>query len=671
MKEILFGAAYYAEYMPYNRIKEDLKMMRDAGMNVIRIAESTWSVMEPKEGVFDFSYIDAVLDEAEATGMYVIIGTPTYAVPSWLVRKEPDIMVTSKEGQAIYGHRQIMNILNPVYRERSEIMIRALLTHTAKRACVIGFQIDNETKHYGNFGKQIQELFREYMKEKFVTTEAFNKAFYLNYWSNSIADWEDFPDMRGCCNGGLASEFAEFQRKTAAEFLFWQADLVKEYKREEQFITHNLDFEWKKFGAQIAQDGYSYGIQPDINHYEVAKCLTLAGTDIYHPTKDCLTGAEIAFGGDAIRTLKDQSYLVLECQAQAFKYWTPYPGQLRLHAYSHLASGACGAMYWNWHSIHNGYETYWKGVLSHDLQPNPVYEEAAVIGHEWKERQEKFLLKKKKNQVALLVDAHSLDAMKWYPVDKALSYNDIVRWMYDSLYEINLECDIVDARMALEQGFDKYKMVVAPGLYSAKEELLKQLDAFVAKGGMLVAGFRSFVADEYLSVYPDIQPHLLHKCLGMHYHQFTEPGTAKLLHREVKYHAELLVTDTAKTIAMYEHKYWGEYAGITRNEYGSGVAYYIGCYTEKATLKELFQKAAEDVEIEFPGEKEVYQWPVIIRSGENPCGHKIHYILHYADQEKEILCPYENAIDLLTGKIYEKGTPLVLKEWDVKILEES
>ena len=85
--------------------------------------------------------------------------------------------------------------------------------------------------------------------------------------------------------------------------------------------------------------------------------MDLAGTDIYFHTQDQLTGAEAAFGGDSIRCLKDDNYLVLESQAQAFKYWTPYPGQLKLHAYSHLASGALGELYWNWHSIHNGYET--------------------------------------------------------------------------------------------------------------------------------------------------------------------------------------------------------------------------------------------------------------------------------------------------------------------------
>ena len=459
---LLFGTAYYPEYMPYERTDQDIAMMKAAGMNTVRIAESTWSTLEPAEGIFDFSYIDRVLEKTEKAGMLVIVGTPTYAVPAWLVRKDPDIMAETSEGREKYGHRQIFDLLNPTFRKHAEIVIRKLAAHTAGHKNVTGFQIDNETKHYDNMGRRMQAGFRQYLKEKFVTTERLNEAFGLAYWSNSIHDWEDFPDMRGCINGGLMAEFEKYRRKIAADYLAWQAQIIREYKREDQFITHNLDFEWKKFGADIAQDGYSYGVQPDISHYEASKCLTLSGTDIYHPTQDELTGAEIAFGGDSIRSLKDDNYLVLECQAQAFKYWTPYPGQLRLHAYSHLASGAGGLLYWNWHSIHSGYETYWKGILSHDMGTNPAYEEVCRTGQEWKRIGAALCSMKKDNRTALVVDNHSLSAFKWFPIDKDLTYNDVVRWMYDSLYEMNIECDIVDIN-ALEP--DRYDMIVTPALY--------------------------------------------------------------------------------------------------------------------------------------------------------------------------------------------------------------
>ena len=612
---LLFGTAYYPEYMPYERTDQDIAMMKAAGMNTVRIAESTWSTLEPAEGIFD--------------------------------------------------------LLNPTFRKHAEIVIRKLAAHTAGHKNVTGFQIDNETKHYDNMGRRMQAGFRQYLKEKFVTTERLNEAFGLAYWSNSIHDWEDFPDMRGCINGGLMAEFEKYRRKIAADYLAWQAQIIREYKREDQFITHNLDFEWKKFGADIAQDGYSYGVQPDISHYEASKCLTLSGTDIYHPTQDELTGAEIAFGGDSIRSLKDDNYLVLECQAQAFKYWTPYPGQLRLHAYSHLASGAGGLLYWNWHSIHSGYETYWKGILSHDMGTNPAYEEVCRTGQEWKRIGAVLCSMKKDNRTALVVDNHSLSAFKWFPIDKDLTYNDVVRWMYDSLYEMNIECDIVDIN-ALEP--DRYDMIVTPALYCISEKMLKKLDAFVKNGGVLVSSFKSFVADECVRVYADTQPHLLQECFGMSCNQYTEPGRTKLMGRQAKYIAELLKPQEsagAESLAIYEHKYWSAYAGITRHEYGRGCAYYAGCYTDKEILKEVYKKAAVDAKIAVPA----FSWPVIMRSGVIPstsdgADRRLHYILHYSEEEREIPCPFTAARDILNGREYRAGGNIRLRDWDVLILEE-
>lgn len=664
--DLLFGAAYYPEYMPYDRMEKDICMMKNAGMNVIRIAESTWSTLEPEEGVFDFSYIDRVLAIANRENIAVIIGTPTYAIPSWLVKKDCNIMVSTKEGQKRYGARQIMNITNDTFRKFAERVICKLLEHTAAEKNVIGFQIDNETKHYGTSGDDVQALFKSYLQEKFITTKNLNQTFGLAYWSNSIHSWDDLPDMRGCINGGLASEFERFQRTLAAEYLMWQSAIVKKYQREDQFITHNFDFEWKKFGADIAQDGYSYGVQPDINHYEASAAVTIAGTDIYHPTQDELTGAEIAFGGDSIRSLKGRNYIVLECQAQAFKYWTPYPGQLRQQAYSHLANGADGVMYWNWHSIHSGYETYWKGLLSHDLDRNPAYEEACMIGAEWRKIGSHLLHLQKENKVALVVDNLSLTAFQWFPIDKDLNYNDVVRWAYDSLYEMNIECDVIDIN-ALD--IKKYDMIITPALYAVTEEKLDMLEQFVKHGGILVSTFKSFVADEYLKVYHEKQPHILYECFGMSYNQFTEPGTTKLNGYPVTYWAELMKSEGANVIASYEHKYWNQYAGITENQYGEGMAYYVGCYTDKEVLKTVYQKALMHTSLKT-GYPDIY-WPITIRSGRNREGKLLHYIFHYSEENRNLECPYDMVLELLTGMVYKKGETISLRDWDVKILMEG
>lgn len=366
--------------------------------------------------------------------------------------------------------------------------------------------------------------------------------------------------------------------------------------------------------------------------------------------------------------MKQDNYFVLECQAQAFKYWTPYKGQVRLHAYSHLASGADAILYWNWHSIHNGYETYWKGVLSHDLETNPTYEEAGQFGNEVKVHGSKLCHLKKQNKVALVIDNNALTAFEWFPIDRDIAYNDVVRWMYDALYELNIECDVVDAE-ALE--VNNYQMIVTPALYSAKEATMTALDQFVKSGGVLVSSFKSFIADETLSVYPDKQPHLLHECFGMSYNQFTNPSRMKVLGDEVRYFAELLKVEGATSYAQYEHNYWGEYAAITHHTYGAGEAYYIGCYTTKAVLKRILTEAAHKAQLDTYGllDKGI-KWPIIMRSGINEEGKNLHYIFNYSEEGHTLECPVDVARDLLTGKTYHKTDQMILKDWDVIILED-
>ena len=675
MKELLFGAAYYDEYMPYDRLQQDVAMMKKAGINTVRIAESTWSTCEPQEGVFDFSHVERVMDAMEEAGINVIIGTPTYAIPTWMVKSHPDVMAETVKGRGIYGARQIMDITHPVYRFYAERVIRKLMECTAHRKCVIGFQVDNETKYYGTAGKNVQEKFVKYLRKKFNNDlDAMNYEFGLDYWSNRINAWEDFPDVRGTINGSLGAEFEKFQRTLVDEFLSWQADIVNEYRREDQFITHNFDFEWR---------GYSYGVQPDVNHYHAAKALTIAGTDIYHPTQDDLTGAEIAFGGDMTRSLKRDNYLVLETEAQGYPGWTPYKGQLRLQAYSHLASGANSVMYWHWHSIHNSFETYWRGLLSHDMQENAPYREACIIGNEFSRLGSHLVNLKKKNDVAILVSNEALTALKWFGIeataagDNGIGYNDVVRWLYDALFKMNIECDFVWPE---SDNLDQYKAIFVPALYAAPDELLEKLKQYTANGGTLVATFKTAFANENVKVSHEMQPHILSKCFGISYQQFTFPkntglsgsiinGTAKGADEkaEAKVFMELLMPQEAEVLASYDHYNWKEYAAITKNHYGKGAAIYIGCMTDDNTLKAVITEALNSAEVEIPE----YNWPVIIRKGSNDLGKCVRYILNYSAEEQNVVYHGANGTELFSGEAVQDGETVTVSPWNVKIVEEA
>ena len=666
MKKLLFGVAYYDEYMPYERLEEDIKMMKEANINVVRIAESTWSSVEPQNGIFDFKHIDRVIDAMEEAGISVIIGTPTYAIPTWLVKECPSVLAVTKSGQEIYGRRQNMDITNPTYLFYAERVIRKIMERVSKRKCVIGYQLDNETKHYDTSGPNVQHLFIKYLKNKFSNIEDLNKEFGLSYWSNRINSWEDFPNVLGTINGSLGAEFEKYQRTLVNNFLSWQADIVNEYKRDDQFVTQNFDFEWRN---------HSFGVQPKVNHFEAAKYLTIAGVDIYHPTQDYLTGTEISFGGDMTRSLKNNNYLVLETEAQGFENWVPYDGQLRLQAYSHIASGANSVMYWHWHSIHNSLETYWKGLLSHDFKENPTYNEAKIIGNEFNRFGQKLVNLKKKNDIAILVSNEALTAIEWFSFTLDFKYNDVVRWVYDELYKMNVGCDFINPD---SPDIEKYKLIVVPALYSAPDKLLQRLNDYVKNGGNMVVTFKSAFTNEYVKVSHNDQPNIISECLGVTYNQFTKPNNVSLRghnynvpeeENKVAHWMELLKPTTAETIAYYDHPNWGKYSAITKNYYGKGIGTYIGCFADKAVLKEVLIDALKEVDL-F-GEEQQYNFPIIIKSGYNSGNNKVVYYFNYSSEEQIVKCIHDDGIELISNKVIKKGDEVILKPWDLIIVEEN
>lgn len=681
---LLFGAAYYSEYLPYDRVEKDMEMMEAAGMNTIRIAESTWSTLEPQDGIFDFTHIDKMLEAAGRHNISVIIGTPTYAIPTWLVKKYPDIIAITHNGPGIYGHRQNMDITHPEYLKYSERIIRKLMEHVKDVPHVIGYQLDNETKSYDTAGPRVQEMFVEYLKEKYPDIDEFNHEFGLDYWSNRINDWSDFPDVRGTINQSLAGEFKKYQRLLVTRFLNWQADIVKEYARPDQFITQNFDFAWTN---------HSVGYQPEVDQYDAIKPLSVAGCDIYHPSQDKLTGAEITFCGNIARSLKDDNYLVLETQAQGNIEWLPYPGQLRLQAYSHIANGSNSIMYWHWHSIHNAIESYWKGVLSHDFSENETYLEAKVIGNEWKKIGSRIKNLQKKNKIALMLDNSSQTGLRLFPFPTAgdQSYNTVARWLGDSLYRMNLEYDMISSD---KRDFSKYECLIVPALYSASEELLTALSEYVKAGGHLITTFRSGFSDEQLKIYSDTQPHILHECLGLHYNQFTYPDNVKIQLPEestspsgdctcntmncdssvcegnAAHWMDMTICDTAESLIHYTHPAWGTYSAVAKNNYGKGSTLYFSTMFEDALLDKVLKNYLSTLPTIGNMKKETPAvFPLIIKRGINDFGKEVIFYFNYSGKEETVTHPFFDGINLLTNEKVPAGTTLTLAPWGTSILE--
>ncbi len=665
LSKLYYGTAYYDEYLPYDRLKTDMEMMQKAGINLIRIAESTWSTWEPEDGVFDFTHLHRMLQASGQAGIAVIIGTPTYAIPPWLARKYPDILTVTHHGQSLYGHRQNMDITHPGYRFHAQRIIRRLMEEVQQYPHVAGFQIDNETKPYDTCGPRVQQMFVAYLKKQYPDISVFNHEFGLNYWSNRVTDWADMPDLRGTINGSLAAEFEQFQRNLVTEFFCWQAGIIRESIRPEQFITHNFDFSWRD---------YSYGYQPDVNQYDAAQYLDIAGSDIYHPSEDQLTGAEIAFGGDLTRSLKQDNYLILETQAQGNHGWLAYPGQLRLQAFSHLASGADCVEYWHWHSIHNAIESYWKGILSHNLKENATYRECMTIGADFARLSDDLLHLKKHNRIAMLMSNHSNTAFRYFPAGSIHDQNTIVRWLYDAFYRMNLEMDLLSDTQINPTQLASYDLLILPSVYSVSKELVLQLHDYVKNGGHLLATLRSAFADEHLKIYADDQPYGLTGCFGMTYDQFTDPGRTSLSGESVSFTKkpvlsdwmELLIPAAEQTevIARYDHPYWKEYAAVTHHNYGSGSAAYIGCYTDAASLEAILSVLMERFGISVPKE----HFPLIRKEGVNQNGATVTYFFNYSNDCAEYTVPYDG-IELTGNAVLHAKDKVRLEPWGFHILK--
>lgn len=668
IEKLLFGVAYYDEYMPYERLEKDVALMNQAGINVVRIAESTWSTVEPQDNVYDFSHIDRVLNAMHKGNINVIIGTPTYAVPTWLVKKYPSVLATTAHGQNRYGVRQNMDITNEHFRFHAERVIRKIMEHVKDHPAIIGYQVDNETKHYNTAGDNVQKAFVEHIKNKFKTLDNVNKAFGLDYWSNKINNWDDFPSTVGSINASLNSEFSTFQRQLVTDYLAWQVALVKEYSKPNQFVTQNFDFEWR---------GISYGIQTDVNHFAASKTMDFAGVDIYHPTQDNLTGIEISFGGDVGRSMKNKNYLVIETEAQGFPQWVPYPNQLRLQAFSHLASGANMLEYWHWHSIHNSAETYWKGLLSHDFEPNPTYNEAKTIGKDFQRLSDKLVNLKKTNDVAILFSNEALTAFNAFSFGWGAkeNYNDVLRPLYDALYKMNVGTDFIDPSV---KDFSQYKLIVVPALYAASDELLTKLNLYVKNGGHVVYTFKSGFSDENVKVRSTLQPGIINEACGISYSQFTIPKNVSLkgdpyqvgtTENKVNTWMELITPTTAKVLAYYDHPVWGKYAAITQNTYGKGVATYIGCMTTPALNEKILKEALTKANL-WRVDQALY-FPLITKSGVNQQGKKVHYYFNYSANPSTVKYPYNGGKNLLSNTSVTQNATLSLGAWGMEIIEED
>ena len=662
---VLYGASYYWEYMPYERLEADFELMEKAGLNFIRVGESTWGVLEPSDGRFDFDWLGRVLDRAHKAGMRVVLGTPTYSIPAWLFKKHPEIQV-KQAGQPryTYGLRQMSDLTHPVYRRYAERIIRELVTRFRDHPALIGYQLDNETHPSGTADARVQAAFRERLRRKFVTPGALNRAWGLNYWGQRVNSFDEVPPRDGALNPGYKLEWERFQQDIATEFLSWQADIVRGLKRPDQFITHD----------------FCGGLPTDVRQVGIARVVDVPAVNVYFGVQDEMTGEDIAFSGDVNRTLRGSNYLVTETTAQTTGWssegqFPPYDGQLRLAAYANILGGANLVAYWHWHSLHYGQETYWKGVLGHDLEPGRVYGEVARIARELRRVGPVLANLKKKNRVAILYSLDSLHGLNAMPFDAETGYMTLLNQFYRTLYGLNVETDFVYPE---DPRFTDYELVIVPALYIADDGLLRKLSEYVKGGGRVLMTFKSGVCDENATVRWTPAPGPLREACGFSYQEFTNLRQALRLKGDpfkagggnsVSVWAEYIKPETCRPLAFYDHPVFGAYPAVTRNEFGKGVLTYEGTYLSDALQEKVVAAALAEAGI-APDDGPLPAG-VKAKHGVLVDGAVVHAYLNFSGAKKEFVYGRSAGRDLLTGKAVGPLERVALGPWDLALIREG
>ena len=463
-----FGTAYYPEHWPEERWKEDITLMRAAGINVVRMAEFAWSSLEPKEDVYQLDWLNRAIDLLAENGIDTVLGTPTAAPPAWLVTRYPDSLAVDEAGNKIqFGGRCHYCVNSKDYHRLSREIVNTMGEKFGKHSSVIGWQIDNEFNRIC-YCEHCRAEFQAFLRKRYGDLDTLNRHWSTRYWSQSYTEWSQIPIPIGHHNPGLLINFKYFNTFSYKKFLNLQIETLKPHLHADSFITHNF-MNWF--------DGF--------DHFEMATGLDLVGLDVYVGSGNhdrFRTGANF----DLARGLQRKNFWLMETQPGSVN-WAGInnqldPGESRAMAWQAIAHGADAILYWQWRSALGGQEQYHGTFLDQSGLPRPFYSEGAQLGEELQRVSEIITNTIPTSQTALLFDYPSKWSIGFQPHHEGFDYLEHFLAYYKAIAAHNIPVDIISADSSL----DPYRLVIAPGLIVLNEDRVNSYKEFVRRGGSLV-----------------------------------------------------------------------------------------------------------------------------------------------------------------------------------------
>lgn len=694
LDDFLVGAPHYPEHVDDSYWQRDAERMAAAGFNVVRMGEFAWHLLEPREGVFDFSLFDRAIDVLGQQGVNTIFCTPTATPPRWLTATYPEVLRVDELGRtARHGSRQHADTASPVYRMHSQRITKALAEHYRDNPHVIGWQTDNElnTTVSTSYSEATLREFRRYLRNRYATIADLNFAWGGDFWALAYDDFDQvalpLAGVPGHPSPGHVQDFHRFLAAATAAFQHDQVEILRA-TNPNWFIFHNLgrlvDIDFRgQFGHDL--DFLGFDIYPML-YDEMQRTGGHPATQALH--LDVCRG----FTGNFIVPEQASGF----GSQPTFSTMTPEPGEMRRMAMSSVARGADGLMFFRWRPAHFGAEIYWMGIIDHDDVPRRRYEEAARFASDIARIKTDLLGTSVRMDVGIAgADFDNQEAYKTYPIGMPSPFEDATR-LHRYCYRNGIACGFIHP----EDDLTRLKLLYIPHWVMWKPEWDERVEAFVKAGGTLVVGAMTGTRDANNHIIRTMAPGPgLSKLCGVRVEEFgrvAEAGSDGLfalqgtewgLHKpaqqvpaasterryqftlgnrehESAHLYELLETDQdVEVLGRWSNRFASGRAVVTSRKVGSGRAVYIGTYLTDTLVEGLADQLFPAASVmpllpDLPANIEV-----TLREAED---RKLLFVIN-TDAEPATVSSIPRGIDLLT--VQAVGGELQLEAYGCAVIK--
>ncbi|MFC6906606.1 beta-galactosidase [Halalkalicoccus tibetensis] len=626
------GVCYFPEHWPSERWEADVRRMADLGLEHVRMAEFSWSELEPKRGEFEFGWLETALDHIDERGMEAVLCTPTATPPRWLVDEHPGMLQEEPDGTTRqFGSRRHYCFNSPAYAEETDRIVTRMAERFADHPAVAGWQTDNEFGCHGTvrcYCEDCSAAFSEWLRERYGDVDALNDAWGTAFWSQRYNDFEQVEPPRHTVaehHPSLLLDYARFASDSVVDYNDRQVELLRA-ANDDWFVTHNF------MGHFSALDSY-----------DVSESLDFASWDSY-PTghsqregddpavEDLLVGDPdvIGLNHDLYRSVTDEPFWVMEQQPGDVN-WPPYStqpadGAMRLWAHHAVAHGADVVSYFRWRRCRFGQEQYHAGLLKADGTPDRGHDEAARAADELGSLPG---LDGNEASVALLHEYDNLWALEAQPHAPEFDYWDHLETYYRALRARGVAVDVVPPTRDLEP----YAAVVAPTLHLVDDDVAARLGTYVEGGGELLLTMRSGVKDRANALLNEPAPGPLSGLVGATVEDWGTPHPE--MERELRYDGdpfeyrvwnERLSTDAALAVGEYRTGRAAGHPAITANAVGDGHARYCGVWPGDSLADAIVSDLLADAGVPATAEPLPPRVRVVERDG-------LTWVTNFSDRE--------------------------------------